>query len=90
MRHLADSRYSNMGNEGFEKCMIERSGRCVKELEILRHSQTWSCLYKAWSCSQSREEPAEIRTVGAWEGIRWGCVGTNSPHPQTVGGSLRF
>ena len=33
----------------------------MKELEILRHFQTWSCLYKAWSCSQSREEPAEIR-----------------------------
>ena len=41
--------------------MIERSGRCVKELEILRHFQSWGCVYKAWSCSQSRDEPAEIR-----------------------------
>ena len=43
------------------KCVIERSGRCVKELEILRHFQSWGCLYKAWSCSRSGEEPAEIR-----------------------------
>ena len=43
------------------KCMTEHSGRCVKELEILRHFQTWSCLYKAWSYSRSREEPEEIR-----------------------------
>ena len=42
-------------------CMIEHSGRCVKELETLRPFQTWSCLYKAWSYSRSREEPEEIR-----------------------------
>ena len=43
------------------KCMIEHSGRYVKELEILRHFQTWGCLYKAWGCSRSRKESAEIR-----------------------------
>ena len=28
---------------------------------ILRHFQNWGCLYKAWSCSRSRDERAEIR-----------------------------
>ena len=41
--------------------MIEHSGSCMKELEILRPFQTWSCLYKAWSCRRGGEEPEEIR-----------------------------
>ena len=36
-----------MGQSG-SKCMTEHSGRWGKELEILRHFQTWSSLYKAW------------------------------------------
>ena len=62
MRRLADKRYSNLWDGGDFKCMIEHSGRCVKELEILRPFQTWSCLYKAWSQpKRRREEPEEIR-----------------------------
>ena len=64
MRRLADKRYSNLWDGVISKCMVECSGRCVKELEILRPFQTWSCLYKAWSCRRSRrreEEPEEIR-----------------------------
>ena len=50
--------------------MTEHSGSCVKELEILRHFQTWSCLYKARSCRQwsRREEGNEKRFE--WENIR--------------------
>ena len=56
IRHLADNRYSNLWDGVISKCMTEHSGSCVKELEILRHFQTWSCLYKARSRSRSRGE----------------------------------
>ena len=46
MRHLADSKYSNVWNEGFERCMLERSKRCVKGRKTRRDFETWSCLYR--------------------------------------------
>ena len=49
--------------------MTEHSGSCVKELEILRHFQTWSSLYKAWSRSRSREEEKNQKRL-EWENIR--------------------
>ena len=73
MRHLADKRYSNLWDGSSDsKCMTEHSGSCVKELEILRHFQTWSCLYKAWSRSRSRErgEEEENEKRFEWENIR--------------------
>ena len=41
--------------------MTEHCGSCVKELEILRAFQTWSCLYKARSRSRSKREEREER-----------------------------
>ena len=44
-----------VGRSNF-KCRIEHSGRCVKELEIVRHFQSWGCFYKAGSCRRYRKK----------------------------------
>ena len=72
-----------MGQSDF-KCMVERSGRHVKELEILRHFQSWGCLYKAWDCSQSREEPAEIREREHWRAPEEETCAVYEPVSSTV------
>ena len=54
MRHLADSRYSNLCDGVISR--IQLCGRCLKELECLRHFQIWHCLYKARSCIQIKGE----------------------------------
>ena len=48
------------------KCVVVRSERCVKEQKILRHFQSWGSLYKARSCSRSREELTEVGESEHW------------------------
>ena len=59
MRHLADSRYSNLWDGVISKAWLNILEGVWKNWKSW--DQSWGCLYKAWSCSRSREEPAEIR-----------------------------